>query len=194
MADPRRIQQLLIEIDEGVACRHYHEPRAGIDFTLLAGLGLLTPINTRIPPCEAHGCPLLGQCEHEADFVPDSNPRTPKGNRKFRRAPEGAAVAADAALLDRLALEHRLARLVASALRDGKASIFTLAEALLELDLAQVEREGATDPVVRRRELGAYLRLLEALGWLRFEDDGLTLRALRLPAHLAPPTQPGETA
>lgn len=193
MADPWRIQQLLIEIGEGVACRHYYEPRVGIDFSLLAGLGLLTPINTRIPPCEAHGCPLLGRCEHEADFVPEANPRMPKGNRKFRRAPEGAAVAVDAGLLARLASEHRLAGLVASALRDGKASIFTLAEALLEFDLAQLEAEGASEPAVRRRELGAYLRLLEALGWLRFEDDGLTVRALRLPAHLAPSAQPGET-
>ncbi len=194
MADPRRIQQLLSEIGEGIACRHYHEPRTGIHFGLLAGLGLLTPIDTRIPPCDAHGCPLLGQCEHEADFAPGSSPRQPKGNRKFRRAPEGAAVAADAALLERLVSAHRLARLVASALRDGKASIFTLAEALLEHDLAQVESGAASVPPIRRRELGAYLRLLEALGWVRFEDDGLTLRAVRLPVHLAPPTQPGETA
>lgn len=193
MADPRQIQQLLIEIGDSVACRHYHEPRAGIDFSLLAGLGLLAPINTRIPPCEAHGCPLLGQCELEADFAPGANPRMPKGNRKFRRAPEGAAVAADAALLDRLASEHRLAGLVASALRDGKVSIFTLAEALLELDLAQVEREGAADPAVRRRELGAYLRLLEALGWVQFEDGGLTLRALWPPADPVSPWWPGET-
>lgn len=193
MADPWRIRQLLIEIGEGVACRHYHEPRTGIDFDLLAGLGLLTPINTRIPPCEAHGCPLLGQCEHEADFAPDSNTRTPKGNRKFRRAPEGVAVAVDAGLLARLASEHRLAGLVASALRDGKASSFALAEALLELDLAQLEAEGASEPAVRRRELGAYLRLLEALGWLRFDDDGLTVRAFWPPADRVSPRRPGET-
>ncbi|MCM8749223.1 hypothetical protein NET02_08705 [Thermomicrobiaceae bacterium CFH 74404] len=194
MADPQQIQRLLIEIGEDVACRHYHEPRAGVDFNLLAGLGLLTPINTRIPPCEAHGCPLLGQCEHEADFAPDSNTRTPRSNRKFRRAPKGADVAADAALLDRLASEHRLAALVAGALRGGKASVFTLAQALLEADLAQVEAGGETAPAVRRRELGAFLRLVEALGWVQFEDGGLTLRALRLPEPLMPPAGPSETA
>jgi len=193
MADPRQIQQLLSEIGEGVACRHYHEPRTGIDFDLLASFGLLNPIKTRIPACADHGCPLLGQCQHQADFDPGANPRMPKGNRKFRRAPEGAAVAVDAGLLARLACEHRLAGLVASALRDGKASIFALAEALLELDLAQVEREGAADPAVRRRELGAYLRLLEALGWLRFDDDGLTVRAFWPPADRVSPWWPGET-
>lgn len=193
MADPWRIQQLLIEIGEGVACRHYHEPRTGIDFDLLASFGLLNPIKTRIPACADHGCPLLGQCEYQADFDHGANPRLPKGNRKFRRAPEGMAVAVDAGLLARLASEHRLAGLVASALRDGKASVFALAEALLDLDLAQLEAEGVSEPVVRRRELGAYLQLLETLGWVQFEDDGLTLRALRLPAHLAPSAQPGET-
>jgi hypothetical protein len=193
MADPWRIRQLLSEIGEGVACRHYHEPRTGIDFDLLASFGLLNPIKTRIPACADHGCPLLGQCQHQADFDPGANPRMPKGNRKFRRAPEGAAVAVDAGLLARLASEHRLAGLVASALRDGKASIFALAEALLELDLAQLEAEGASEPAVRRRELGAYLRLLEALGWLRFDDDGLTVRAFWPPADRVSPRRPGET-
>jgi hypothetical protein len=186
VADPRTIQQFLSEIGEGIACRHYHEPRTGIHFDLLAGLGLLLPIKTSVPPCDAHGCPLLGTCEYEADFASGTGRGAPKGNRKFRRATEGAAIAAEPALLERLVGEHPLAELVARVLRGGQASVFDLAHALLERDLAQVEEETETAPVVRRRELGAYLRLLEALGWIQLEDNGVTVRAVRLPGQPEP--------
>jgi len=186
LTDPRVIQQLLSEIGDGIACRHYHEPRTGVHFDLLAGLGLLAPIKTNIPPCDAHGCPLLGACEYEADFAPGVSKGVPKGNRKFRRASQGAAVAADPTLLARIVSEHPLAELVARVLRDGQATIFDLARALLERDLAIVQEETEVAPVVRRSEMGAYLRLLEALGWIRFEDSGVTVRAVRLPGQPEP--------
>lgn len=187
MSDLGQIQRVLAEIGEGIACRHYYEPRTGVHFDLLAKLGLVIPIKTRVPACDAHGCPLLGQCEHELDFAPGATSRQPKGNRKFRRAPQGAAVADDVALLEQLLAAHPLAELVADALQEGRVSVFSLAQLLLERELAALDIGNAGEEVFRRREVGAYLRLLESLGWVRFEDEGLTLRALRPLAELVSP-------
>lgn len=171
------IQQVLAATDDGVGCRHRFEPEPGINMALLTRLGLVVPINTRIPRCSDHGCPLLGKCSFQPDF--DST-QTVRSRRKFRLTPEGLAAAHNPAVIAKVVEQAPEAAQVLAALRDGATNIFDLAARLLDTDIQRLESGNAPseERLLSRRELGALLRLLAELGLIELGADNVTLSAV----------------
>lgn len=171
------IQQILAATGEGVGCRHRFEPEPGINLALLTRLGLVTPINTRIPRCSDHGCPLVGQCAFQADF---DSAQSGRSGRKFRLTPDGLAAAHKPAVIAQVVEQAPEAAQVLATLRDGATNVFELAARLLDAEIEQLDRCGwASDArPLSRRELGALLRLLAELGLIEIGEDGVSLRAL----------------
>lgn len=175
MAEIARIQAVLAEIGDGVACRHYHEPGSDVSLDLLVRLGLIAPITRGIPACADHGCPTLGRCAFQSDF---DGQKPGRSGRKFRRTPEGAAAAADPAVLDRVVRERLNDVPVLAWLDDGARTIFDLTARALQADLDRLEGEEAGSGY-SRRELGGRLRLLASLGLITIDPDGMTVRPVQ---------------
>ncbi|WP_038037729.1 hypothetical protein [Thermorudis peleae] len=184
MSADARIAMVLQQIGEDVACIHYWEPQQ-VSLLLLMRLGLLSPIRQRIPSCSAHHCPRCGQCAYQADFERDETGNfqrdgVSRGYRKFKLSDNGKRFLAQRLKLERLVRDHPLFPLIASVFRQSggqQASTLALAEAVLNAALAwSSSANGRTEPPPYTRfELGAYLQVLEDLGWLTRSDDGFTL-------------------
>lgn len=170
---PSLITALLAEIGDGVGCRHRFEPEFGISADLLAGAGLIKPINQRIPACVEHGCPLVGSCAFERDFDPDS--KVTRGNRKFRLTDAGKLAEDDSDGMLVALTGSPAARAILAGLQVGASSVFALSAGLLEAELRSA-REEAAAPGYGRKELGDSLKLLQSLGVLAVEPDGTVRR------------------
>lgn len=169
---PNLIAGLLGEIGDGVGCRHRFEPEFGISADLLSGASLISPINTRIPVCAEHGCPLIGSCEYESDFA---NKAPGRGNRKFRLTDAGRRAVDNPGEMLAALTGSPAARAIMSQLQAGSTSIFSLTSELLEAEV-QAARDEAPSPDFSRKDLGNCLNLLAGLGLLTVEPDGTVRR------------------
>lgn len=157
----------------------------------LARIGLLKEVARNIPSCEDHACPLLSNCPYASDFQEGDTggSRRPKRSRKFRPTPEGLALRREPERFAELVKKHPIVEWLARRFSEQpKWSRFALAEAWLEAALAQIREAHAGSACDHssdssrwlfggaRRELAACLTLLVGLGWLVWEDCGLTLR------------------
>ncbi|HLI50271.1 MAG TPA: hypothetical protein VKU87_00660 [Thermomicrobiaceae bacterium] len=169
---PNRIAALLGEIGDGVGCRHRFEPEFGVSADLLVGAGLIGPINTKIPVCSEHGCPLIDSCDYEADFV---NKAPGRGNRKFRLTAAGQRAMDDPSEMLVALTGSPVARTVMTSLASGPTSIFALAGELLRAE-EQSARDDAPSLGYGRKDLGSCLNMLASLGLLAIEPDGTVRR------------------
>jgi hypothetical protein len=184
MSANARIAMVLQQIGEGVACVHHWEPQQ-VSLLLLMRLGLLSPIRQRIPSCSAHHCPRCGQCAYQADFERDEagnfqRDGVSRGYRKFKLSDSGKRFLARRLKLEQLVLEHPLFPIIASVFQQSggqQACTLALAEAVLDAALAWVSSaNGRAEPSPYTRfELGAYLQVLEDLGWLTRSEDGFVM-------------------
>ncbi|MDW8060730.1 MAG: hypothetical protein RMK01_11715 [Thermomicrobium sp.] len=194
--DPAELAAQLAALgDQGIACLHQGEleqPGAlpsGV-LLVLAGLGILQPLTTRIPSCPEHGCPLVPRCPYVRDFERSDRSQSSraKGGRKFRVVRETGHLVRQPAVLAELLPQHPVVRWLAQCFaRRERWSRFELATAWLDQALACADRAGAPQddrsPATpspdfdgSRRELAACLALLAGLGWLDWEQDGFTVR------------------
>ncbi len=161
----------LLATGDGIGCQYRLRAGGLVGVETLAALTLIKPIRQRIPTCDEHGCPLLGECRFARIFSEGAAGRsgkkfllTPLGDRA-RRDPAIRRQVADAALTLPLA-----GRILATLAARGPQTIFTLNTALLDESLAALARDGAAgEATFERGELADGLTLLGALGALTYD-------------------------
>ncbi len=162
----------------GVGCAFWLEPEFDLSLEVLSNAGLVKPFRQRVPPCEEHGCHLLGRCPEEDRFrhVEDMD-REGVSNRKFRLTQEGLDLLAgrrDAMeAMRRAATASDLAsaalRIIARSGREGIGSLELLGRLLREQE-QHLEAHGEVPFELDRWELGQWLKLMEAAGLVRADD------------------------
>ena len=172
----------LLATDDGIGC-HYRLRAGGlVGVETLAALTLIKPIRQRIPTCDEHGCPLLGDCRFARLF---SEGAAGRSGKKFRLTPLGDRARRDPAIRRQVAdaaLTLPLAqRILATLAARGPQTIFTLNTALLDESLAALARDGAAgEAAFERGELADGLTLLAALGAITY--DGYRVGPVAAPA------------
>ncbi len=195
--DVRDLAARLAALGEGgIACLHQAEhdlPGAVAPGVLLAlgRIGLLQALNTKIPACGEHGCPVAQECRYAADFAPQAERRGTglrKGGRKFRGTAVSACLRERPELLAACVPEHPAVRWLAARFAERPVwGRFELAGAWLRAALAQADQEPGAEPEAgdpldfegSRRELAACLGLLAALGWVAWDEDGRSVRLVQ---------------
>ena len=169
---------LVAAVGDGVGCEHWTVPDHGLPVALLAAMGLVRPIATRVPRCSEHGCRYLGVCAQQVVF---EEGRQGRANRKFRLTAEGRAAAADSSLLVGAAASLPLAETILAALADGERSVFELVWSLVERQLAAVSTgaDDAASAVPTRAYLHAALTLLAEGGYLELDEASGIVRRPR---------------
>lgn len=154
-------------------CAHALAREDGPALSLLADLGLVKPIATRVPKCSAHPCAYRGECEHEEVFETGGPGRA---GVKARLLPTALSVAANPEALRARVLAMPLCADVLERVRQGPCSIFALNTWRLERCLEEIEQSGQVkERAFDRVALGRAVALLEELGLLRRSADGADL-------------------
>ncbi len=168
----QRIRGHLADLPGDIGCRHLARERDGVAAALLGDLHLVKPIMSRVPTCTAHGCPRCGACPWEADFLPDASGA--KAGVKYRRTPEGEAVAAGktAAIVE--AIENlALAKAILTTLEGGPSSLFALQWGLVEEARSAVRAGRNSERVAPDRPvLIGVVRMLADLGVIALQENG----------------------
>ena len=86
-----RIVAYLVGLPGAVGCRHLARDRDGVEASLLADLGLVKPIMSRVPQCRDHSCPRSGARPWESGFLPEASGA--KAGVKYRRTVDGDILA-----------------------------------------------------------------------------------------------------
>ena len=156
----------------GIGCHHRLRAEVGLGVETLAALALVKPIRQRIPTCDEHPCPLLGECGFARVFAEE---RPGRSGIKYRLSPLGEGASRDPVILRQIgeaAGDLPLARRIGAALADAGAplTIFALNTILLDQSLAALDRDG--DPgeaKFSRGELASTLALLDATGAVAYD-------------------------
>jgi hypothetical protein len=165
-----RVLAALAETGEGIGCHHYTVRRHGVDAALLVRLGVAGTIDRNPPACRTHGCPLCGECPHEALF---STKEPGRSRTKFRLTMSGLRVLAEPAALAEAARGTYVAGRVLDLLTDGPKTAPELNTPLLHAQAAELRSSGETRTTTfTRAELRDTLALLEECGLIR-EEAGL---------------------
>ena len=158
--------ELIADVTEadaaGPVCDHWLTPLHHHSVRLLADLGLVKPVATRIPACSEHWCPLAETCPHRSMFEEKTGTR---GGIKAKLTPSGRAAFADPDSLSRALASHRLAGTLRAAIAEGPRTLFDLHTLLLQACFDEVDAIGRLDATVfHRSDLRGCLHLLESLG------------------------------
>lgn len=168
-----RLAAHLADLPGGVGCRHLARQRDDVDTGLLVDLGLVRPIISRVPRCRDHGCPLLHDCPHAADFEPDASGN--KAGVKYKATAEGLAAATDPDIIGGAVVSLPAAAEVLVGLTSGPATAFALHARFVERARDAAARGERMDvPGASRVTFGATLVLLTEVGLVRLMADGVT--------------------
>ena len=169
-----RVLAALAETGEGIGCHHYTVRRHGVDAALLVRLGAAGTIDRNPPACRIHGCPLCGDCPHEALF---STKEPGRSRTKFRLTMAGIRILTEPDSLRDAVGGTYVARRVLDLPSGGLKTAPELNGALLDAEIAELRASGETRiTAFTRAELRDTLLLLEECGLIR-EDAGLYLLA-----------------
>jgi hypothetical protein len=174
----------MIAADEkGVICEYWTIPLHHVSVRFLTELGLVKPINTRIPACSDHWCKLAGECPRRKIFDRRIGIRS---SLKSKLTPEGKAAFSNPQAFARALTRHKIVRSIRAALTERPQSVFELHARILQErredgDLGNSEEESA----YRRTDLRGSLELMESLGEVVWDrDSGIVTVAPMM--HFAP--------